>query len=245
MDELEAPRPEKEDPCSLRLLESLSALDAERSQRVREHSRVAVAECCRHGKGSASRIGEPGGATLKGALDGRCCGQGIRERGLASRLTVVEELGKLYERERIPIRRLYETGGHGLGDLRADPTKKVESLLLVKAFDDEFVQSGGREFGLVASDREEEGHCVAWQPPGGEQDRVGRGGIDPLEVVHHDEQRLRLRRRCEKAQRSSRYSLWTSCLGPSASALRSASACCAGTFSRRSARGTSRSCRPR
>ena len=213
MDELEAPRPEKEDPCSLRLLESLSALDAERSQRLREHSRVAVAECCRHGKGSASRIGEPGGATLKGALDGRCCGQGIRERGLASRLTVVEELGKLYERERIPIRRLYETGGHGLGDLRADPTKKVESLLLVKAFDDEFVQSGGREFGLVASDREEEGDCVAGQPPGGEQDRVGRGGIDPLEVVHHDEQRLRLRRRCEKAQRSRRYSLWTSCLG--------------------------------
>ena len=51
------------------------------------------------------------------------------------------------------------------------------------------------------------------EPPGGEQDRVGRGGIDPLEVVHHDEQRLRFGRRCEKAQRSRRYSLRTSCLG--------------------------------
>ena len=213
VDELEAPRPENEDPCGLRVLESLSALDAERSQRLREHTRVAVAECCRHGKGCASRIREPGGATLKGALDGRCRGQRIRKGGLASRLTLVEERGKLYERERISVRRLYETGGHGLGDLRPDANKKVESLLLAKAFYHELVQSGRIEFGLVASDREEEGYWVAGEPPGGEQDGVGGGGIDPLEVVHHDEQRLRFGRRCEKAQRSRRYSLRTSCLG--------------------------------
>ena len=125
----------------------------------------------------------------------------IRERSHSGQLLGRQHGDDLLERKRISSGQRHEL----VSDLRADLAhagEQFESILLGQTRNLEHLDTA--EFELAGSRRGEDPDRPAVQPPDHEPERVRRGAVEPLRVVHDDEHGTRSCGRLQKRHRRQR-----------------------------------------
>ncbi len=133
----------------------------------------------------AGVLGEPLEAAGEGAGDPRAGGQRLLERRAAGALLVVEQGRDLGQRQGVAVGGGEQAVGHARrqrGAVRGGGEDLARGGLAQRRQSDA-VHAGGleRRAGRVAGG-EQDRHALAAQPARGEQDRLGRGLVEPLQV---------------------------------------------------------------
>jgi hypothetical protein len=133
-------------------------------------------------------------------------GKRIGKRPFSGELFVSEEGGKLQKNERNSACCYDELVSHlGSECLAESLLEEAASCLVVQGAEVEVVQPGTvKEAELPLAGSEEHCDALRLEPPGGEDERVGRRLIEPVGVVHQAENGTLLRKLGEHAENRDR-----------------------------------------
>lgn len=126
----------------------------------------------------------------------------IRHRRVAAQaLLGGEHRGQLHQRQRVALRLGDELVAYGRGQVRRVIGDDPSGRLGLEPPQPQLRQAAAGEVRLGLPGREHHGHALGVEPPGSEQQRVGRLAVQPVRVVDQAHQRRGRRHLDEQAQR--------------------------------------------
>ncbi len=163
--------------------------DPERGQGPEQPRDRVVVHRRRDAQRAAAVVGQAGDLLREGALEGGPGSRGPVERGTTTALLDRQEAGELQQRQRVAARGPQQVAGQGRREVRRVARHQDAGGGLVERGEHVLVEPGGLGVSARGARGREERDPESGHAPGDEEQRLPRSGVDPLEVVDHDDDR--------------------------------------------------------